>query len=80
MSQQNARDAQEIYEQSFEKVWDLCVMLGIPEDTLEAIADETPYDEEIEFELLVFKIDIETQCPENLQNDLAPSIETRYRK
>ena len=32
--------------------------------------------EEIEFELLVFKIDIETQCPENLQNDLAPSIET----
>ena len=36
--------------------------------------------EEIEFELLVFKIDIETQCSENLQNDLAPSIETRYRK
>ena len=36
--------------------------------------------EEIGFELLVFKIDIETQCPENLQNDLAPSIETRYRK
>ena len=32
--------------------------------------------EEIEIELLVFKIDIETQCPENLQNDLAPSIET----
>ena len=32
--------------------------------------------EEIEFELQVFKIDIETQCSENLQNDLASSIET----
>ena len=29
MSQQNARDAQEIDEQSFEKVWDLCVMNGL---------------------------------------------------
>ena len=48
MSQPTIDNRQEIDEQPVDDVWNLALMLGISEETLEAIIDEFPYNSEFE--------------------------------